>query len=105
MLSKDFGSTPDINSISVVNEYVDVFSEDVTSLRLECEVEFFMDLVSGTWQIYVALYRISMLALKELKAQLEDFIQKHFIRPIVSPWGAPVLLIKKKDGGMRLCID
>ena len=48
---------------------------------------------------------MSPLELKELKAQLEELIQKHFIRPSVSPWGAPVLLVKKKDGSMRLCID
>jgi hypothetical protein len=48
---------------------------------------------------------MSPLELKELNSQLEELIQKHFIRPSVSPWGAPVLLAKKKDGSMRLCVD
>lgn len=48
---------------------------------------------------------MSPLELKELKSQLEDLLTKGFVRPSVSPWGAPVLLVKKKDGGMRLCID
>jgi len=54
--------------------------------------------------VSIAPYRMSPLELKELKSQLEELIQKHFIRPSVSPWGAPVLLVKKKDGNMRLCI-
>ncbi|KAL4017964.1 hypothetical protein IC575_021549 [Cucumis melo] len=43
--------------------------------------------------------------LKELKVQLQELLDKGFIRPSVSPWGAPVLFVKKKDGSMRLCID
>jgi hypothetical protein len=48
---------------------------------------------------------MSPLELKELKFQLEELIQKHFIRPSVSPWGEPVLLVKKKDDSVRLCVD
>ena len=43
--------------------------------------------------------------LKELKLQLQELLEKRFIRPSVSPWGAPVLFVKKKDGTLRLCID
>ena len=50
-------------------------------------------------------YRMSASELAELKKQLEDFLDKKFVRPSVSPWGAPVLLVKKKDGSMRLCIN
>ena len=42
---------------------------------------------------------------KELKVQLQELLDKGFIRPSVSPWGAPVLFVKKKDGLIRLCID
>ncbi|MCH87014.1 retrotransposon protein [Trifolium medium] len=59
----------------------------------------------GAQPISVAPYRMSPVELKELKSQLEELLMKHFIRPSVSPWGAPVLLVKKKDGTMRLCID
>ena len=53
----------------------------------------------------IAPYRMSPLELAELKKQIEELLDKKFIRPSVSPWGAPVLLVKKKDGTMRLCVD
>ena len=84
---------------------IKVFPADITSLPPEREIEFSIDLIPGAEPVSVAPYRMSPLELKELKSQLEDLIQKHFIRPSVSPWGAPVLLVKKKDGSMRLCID
>jgi len=93
------------SDIPIVNEYLDVFPSDITSLPPEREIEFSIDLIPGAEPVSVAPYRTSPLGLKELKSQLEELIQKHFIRPSVSPWGAPVLLVKKKDGSMRLCID
>ncbi|RDX95970.1 hypothetical protein CR513_21428, partial [Mucuna pruriens] len=69
------------------------------------EIEFSIDLAPGTGPISAAPYRMSPLELAELKKQLEDLLEKKFVRPSVSPWGAPVLLVKKKDGSMRLCID
>ncbi|GAU31786.1 hypothetical protein TSUD_22320 [Trifolium subterraneum] len=93
------------SDIPIVCEYLDVFSDDVVSLPPEREIEFSIDLVPGSQPIYVAPYRMSPLELRELKSQLEELLQKHFIRPSVSPWGVPVLLVKKKDGTMRLCID
>jgi hypothetical protein len=93
------------SDIPIVSEYLDVFPADITSLPLEREIEFSIYLIPGAEPVSVAPYRMSPLELKELKSQLEELIQKHFIRPSVSPWGAPVLLVKKKDGSMRLCID
>jgi hypothetical protein len=93
------------NDIPIVSEYLDVFPADITSLPPKREVEFSIDLIPGAEPVSVAPYRMSPLELKELKSQLEELIQKHFIRPSVSPSGAPVLLVKKKDGSMRLCID
>jgi len=61
--------------------------------------------VPGTSPILIAPYRMSASELGELKKQLEELLEKQFIRPSVSPWGAPVLLVKKKDGSMRLCVD
>ena len=55
--------------------------------------------------ISIPPYRMALLELRELKVQLQDFLDKGFIRPSTSPWGAPVLFIKKKDGSLRLCID
>ncbi|GAU33777.1 hypothetical protein TSUD_393390 [Trifolium subterraneum] len=93
------------SDIPIVREYLDVFPEEINSLPPEREIEFSIDLVPGSQPISVAPYRMSPLELRELKSQLEELLQKHFIRPSVSPWGAPVLLVKKKDGTMWLCID
>ncbi|GAU39806.1 hypothetical protein TSUD_219810 [Trifolium subterraneum] len=93
------------SDIPIVREYLDVFPEEINSLPPEIEIEFSIDLVPRSQPISVAPYRMSPLELRELKSQLEELLQKHFIRPSVSPWGAPVLLVKKKDGTMRLCID
>ncbi|MCI90247.1 pol polyprotein, partial [Trifolium medium] len=48
---------------------------------------------------------MSAAELEKLKEQLEELLEKRCVRPSVSPWGAPVLLVKKEDGSMRLCID
>ena len=69
------------------------------------DVKFVIDLLPGTTPISKAPYRIAPAEMKELKAQLQDLLDKGFIRLSVSPWRAPVLFVKKKDGSMRLCID
>jgi hypothetical protein len=94
-----------VSELPVVCEFPDVFPEDVSELPPEREVEFTIDLIPGTSPVSMAPYRMSASELSELKKQLEELIEKKFIRPSVSPWGAPVLLVKKKDGSMRLCID
>jgi hypothetical protein len=102
---KSEGTTLKTEDISVVKEFPDVFSEDLHGLPPEREVEFTIDLVLGTGPISKAPYRMAPAELKELKEQLQDLLDKGFIRPSASPWGAPVLFVKKKDGSMRLCID
>uniref|UniRef100_A0A2N9H3S5 Integrase catalytic domain-containing protein n=1 Tax=Fagus sylvatica TaxID=28930 RepID=A0A2N9H3S5_FAGSY len=82
-----------------------VLKKDLPGLPPEREVEFTIDLVLGTGPISKAPYRMAPTELKELKEQLQDLLDKGFIRPSASPWGAPVLFVKKKDGSMRLCID
>ncbi|XP_050886811.1 uncharacterized protein LOC127092070 [Lathyrus oleraceus] len=94
-----------IGDLAVVCDFPDVFPEEVNELPPEREVEFSIDLVPGTRPISMAPYRMSAVELAELKSQLEDLLDKKFIRPSVSPWGAPVLLVKKKEGTMRLCVD
>ena len=59
----------------------------------------------GTNPISKAPYRMALAELKELKEQLQDLLDKGFIRPSISPWGAPLLFLKKKDGSMRMYID
>ncbi|KAA0046134.1 ty3-gypsy retrotransposon protein [Cucumis melo var. makuwa] len=89
----------------VVRDYPDVFPEELPGLPPHREVEFAIELESGTVPISRAPYRMAPAQLKELKVQLRELLDKGFIRPSVSPWGAPVLFVKKKDGSMRLCID
>ena len=94
-----------VEDIPVVREFSDVFPEELPGLPPDREVEFSIELVPGTGPISLAPYRMAPTELKELKVQLQDLIRRGFIRPSVSPWGAPVLFVKKKDGTMRLCID
>ncbi|GJY65820.1 retrotransposon protein, putative, ty3-gypsy subclass [Tanacetum coccineum] len=71
----------------------------------EGEVEFTIELIPGAQPISKVPYRMAPVELKELKDQLQELLERGFIRPSVSLWGAPVLFVKKKDGSMRLCID
>jgi len=94
-----------IDKLQVVCDFPEVFPEEIPDVPPEREVEFPIDLVLGTKPVSMTPYRMSASELAELKKQLEDLFDKKFVRPSVSPWGAPVLLVKKKDGNMRLCID
>ncbi|WMV33463.1 hypothetical protein MTR67_026848 [Solanum verrucosum] len=69
------------------------------------EIDFGIDLLPDTQPISIPPYRMAPTELKELKEQLRDLLEKGFIRPSQSPWGAPVLFVKKKDGSLRMCID
>ena len=89
----------------VVCEFADVFPEELPGLPPVREVEFGIDLIPGTAPISIAPYRMAPAELKELKSQLQELTDKGFVRPSFSPWGAPVLFVKKKDGSMRLCVD
>ncbi|XP_017428965.1 uncharacterized protein LOC108337039 [Vigna angularis] len=91
--------------LSVVSEFLDVFPEEIPGLPPPREVEFSIDIVSGAGPISIAPYRMAPAELADLKKQIEELLEKQFIRPSVSPWGAPVLLVKKKDGSSRLCVD
>ncbi|KAL0543546.1 hypothetical protein IC582_018644 [Cucumis melo] len=94
-----------LSSEPVVRDYPDVFPEELPGLPPHREVEFAIELEPGTVPISRAPYRMAPAELKELKVQLQELLDKGFIRPSVSPWGALVLFVKKKDGSMRLCID
>ncbi|KAL0536802.1 hypothetical protein IC582_025764 [Cucumis melo] len=94
-----------LSSEPVVRDYPDVFPEELPGLPPHREVEFAIELEPGTVPISRAPYRMAPAELKELKVQLQELLDKGFIRPSVSPWGAPVLFVKKKDGSLRLCID
>ncbi|KAJ9536382.1 hypothetical protein OSB04_un000442 [Centaurea solstitialis] len=89
----------------VVREFLDVFPDELPGVPPIREVEFTIDLIPGSKPISKAPYRMAPVELLELKEQLQELLDRGFIRPSVSPWGAPVLFVKKKDGSMRLCID
>ncbi|XP_077225770.1 uncharacterized protein LOC143858961 [Tasmannia lanceolata] len=94
-----------LEDITIVRDFPDVFPEDLPGLPPDREIEFSIDLVPSTGPISKAPYRMAPVELKELSGQLQELLDKGLIRPSVSPWGAPVLFVKKKDGSMRLCID
>ena len=94
-----------VDEIPVVREFPDVFLDDIAGLPPDREVEFTIDLILGTEPISIPPYRMALVELRKLKAQLEELLSMGFIRLSISPWGAPVLFLKKKDGSLPLCID
>ena len=91
--------------LPIVRDFPEVSPKDIFGLPLKREIEFSIDLVPSVGPISIAPYRMSPIELAKLKKQLEESLDKQFVRPSVSPWGALVLLVKKKDGTMRLCVD
>jgi hypothetical protein len=88
----------------VLTEFKDVFQE-VPGLPPKRDIDFSINLMPGAAPVSKAPYRMSTPELKELQLQLEELLKKRYISPSVSPWGALVLFMKKKDGTLRLCID
>ncbi|XP_056857903.1 uncharacterized protein LOC130507213 [Raphanus sativus] len=95
---------PELEGIPVAAEYTDVF-EPLRGPPPHRNTAFTIELEPETAPVSKALYRLAPAEMAELKKQLEDLVEKGFIRPSSSPWGAPVLFVKKKDRSMRLCID
>ena len=94
-----------VQNVLVVCEFSDVFPEELPGLPPEREIEFCIDVVPGMDPISMPPYRMAPTKLKELNEQLKELLDKGFIRPSTSPWGAPMLFVKNKDGSLRLCID
>ena len=95
---------PSVSDIPTVSDFPKVFSEEFLGLPPQREIEFSINVVPGATQASITPYRMAPLELKELKLQLQELLEKGFIQPSVSPWRAPVLFVKKKDGTLRLCI-
>ncbi|KAA3488097.1 DNA/RNA polymerases superfamily protein [Gossypium australe] len=94
-----------VESVPVVCEFSDVFPEELPGLPSIREVEFGIDLLLGTTFISISPFRMAPTELKDLKSQLQELTNRGFARPSLSPSGAAVLFVKKKDGTMRMCID
>ena len=95
----------DVETIPIVREFPDVFPEELPGIPLEREVDLSIEIVPGIALVSRAPYRMAPTELKELKVQLQELLDNGFVRPSVSPWGAPVLFVKNKDGTLRMCID
>ncbi|GJT43686.1 putative reverse transcriptase domain-containing protein [Tanacetum coccineum] len=94
-----------LKDIPVVKEFPNVFPEDLPGIPPIRQVEFQIDLIPGAAPIARTPYRLAPSEMQELSNQLQELTDRGFIRPSTSPWGAPVLFVKKKDGSFRMCID
>ena len=89
----------------MIKEFPDVFPKELSGLPPEIEVDLSIEVIQRTTPISKAPYRMAPTELQELKTQLQELLDKGFVRPSVSPRGTPVLFVKKKDGTLRMCID
>jgi hypothetical protein len=94
-----------LKGIPIVCEYPDVFLDDFSGMAPDRDIEFIIELQPGTAPISKRPYRMPPNEVAELKIQLQDLLDKGFIRPSASPWGCPALFVKKKDNSLRLCVD
>ena len=96
---KDLASeNPPIELVPVVREFPEVFPNELPRTTPEREINFVIDFLSDTNLISSPSYQMAPAKLKDLKDQLKDLLDKSFIRPIISPWGARYFFLKKKDG-------
>ncbi|GJY81500.1 putative reverse transcriptase domain-containing protein [Tanacetum coccineum] len=102
---KDESKEKRLEDVPTVRDFPEVFPEDLPGLPPVRQVEFQIELIPGAAPVARALYRLARSEMEELSTQLQELSDKGFIRPSSSPWGAPVLFVKKKDGSFRMCID
>jgi hypothetical protein len=104
-LSVDDKESNPIEAIRIVSEFPDVFLEELPGMPPKRKVEFAIELILGTTPISKGSYQVFGPELVELKKQIDELLEKGYIRPSTSPWAAPVLFVEKKDGTKRMCID
>nr|BAL46523.1 hypothetical protein [Gentiana scabra x Gentiana triflora] len=97
--------TPKLEETSIVKDFPEVFPDELPGNMPDRDIEFEIQLIPGAAPTAKAPYRMAPAELKELKIQLKDMLERNVIQPSTSPWGAPVLFVKKKDGSLRMCID
>ena len=93
-----------IVSVSILNEFPDVLTDDLQWIPPEVETDFGVNLDFNTKAISIPLYRMAPAELKKLKLQLKNLLDKGFIKPRISPSGAPLLFVKNKYGTLKICI-
>jgi hypothetical protein len=91
--------------VLVVNDFANVFPEELLGMPPDRDIEFLIELKPGTAPIYKTLYRMATPELAELKENIKELLEKGFIRSSSSLWGAPVIFVPKKDGTQRLYVD
>jgi hypothetical protein len=89
----------------VVDEFPNVFPDDLPGMPPDRDIEFIIELLPGTTPIAKCPYRMGVNELEKLKKQIKELQEKGFIRPSSSPWGAQVIFVDKKDGTQRMCVD
>jgi hypothetical protein len=94
-----------LEHIKIVCEYPDVFLEELPGMPPDRDIKFSVELLPKTAPISKRAYRMDVKDLIELKQQIEELLEKGFIRPNSSPWGAPILFVNKKDGSRRMCVN
>ncbi|GJR62531.1 putative reverse transcriptase domain-containing protein, partial [Tanacetum coccineum] len=103
--AKDKSEEKRLEDVPIFQDFPKVFPEDLSGIPPTRQVEFQIDLIPGDAPVAQAPYRLALSEMKELSDQLQELSVKGFIRPHSSPWGAPVLFVKKKDGSFWMCID
>jgi hypothetical protein len=93
------------SEVPMVNKFPDVFPKELPGMPPDRDIEFVIELKPGTSPIYKTPYMMATLELAELKEHIKELLEKGFIRPSSSPWGAPVIFVPNKDGTQRLCMD
>jgi hypothetical protein len=94
-----------VSEVPVLNEVPNVFPKVLPGMPPDRHIEFVIELKPGTTPIYKTPYRMATPELAELKEHIKKLLEKSFIHPSSSPWGAPVIFFLKKDGTQRLCVD
>ncbi|KAJ9535787.1 hypothetical protein OSB04_un001056 [Centaurea solstitialis] len=94
-----------LEDIPIVRDYPEVFPDELPGLSRPRQIEFRIDIIPGAAPVAKAPYRPTPAEMQELSSQIQDLLDKGFIQPSSSPWRAPVLFVKKKDGSLRMCID
>ncbi|GJV57520.1 putative reverse transcriptase domain-containing protein [Tanacetum coccineum] len=104
-LDETSSRAPKLKNVPIVRDFPEVFLEDLLGILPTRQVEFQIDLIPGVAPVARVPYRLAPSKMKELSDQLQELFDKGFIRPSSSPWGAPVLFVKKNDGSFWMCID
>ena len=96
---------PSLQSVHIVKEFLGFFPDDLPRVPPERKIDFAIYIILDTLPISILPYRMTPIELKEFEETLKNLLDKGFIRSSISPWGAPVLFVRKKNGSLRMCID